>query len=253
MFKRIALVLLLALFINASAWAQADLEDVAIEQVAAMPEFAEMLANYDNYTAEAFELEDDLWEVEFYIDLGEDFQYLGYAIIALESGDLLASYIPVVLSIEELAELEPRVLALAQGDPEIAAVVTNPAEWTIEAYYVAIEQGWEVYFERGLEAWTVWVVFEESEATGEREFYIAEVYNETQLESYQAEADRRDRAVMLAFDAPGADDALATSDDWTTLVQMLSDMRYTVEFVAGDARLFCAEVDIATEQVLGTC
>lgn len=261
---RPVIILLCLLMLALPALAQESAEaNRAIALVENQPDFATMLAEHDSYRAEAWLLEeeqagDSLWEVEFFVDEGEDMTWLGWALVDVASGEILEQFVPRFISAEEINALAPRLREIALGDPEIAQVVTNPAEWQIGVEHNPYENLWEVYFGRGLDFWTVLIyqnAYDETEmvAKSEAEFEVVAVINETALQEQEADAQRRTDAIMLAFEAPGAEAALSRADDdWTTYVQPLDASRYTVEFVTTE-RLFCVVVDVEAQRVDSPC
>lgn len=251
--KRLLLIALLLAALAWPGWAQDDATSQAIiELVAQEPDFEANLAVFDTYTTDIYRSEDgSLWEIEFYVDYDGEEVWMGWALVDLAGESVLESYAARFRSDEEIEALAPEIEALALADLEVQALLGDPNQWEIYHYYNPWEHAWFVYFIRGLDEWSVQIV--EYEEGDEMVREIIGIFDETQLEEVEAEANRRDIAIMLAYEAPGADDALASADDWMTRVQPISASQYAVEFVAGETRLFCTTVDVDAEQITGIC
>lgn len=232
----------------------AEQRAAVIELVTSQPQFAEQLAAYPNYEVEIYgeSDEDELFlEVEFFIDQGDDNVWLGWALVDANSRSVVDFFLPLILSEEEMAEQSPAIVAFAQNDPEVLALIGNPAEWQTYPNYNLYEMVWEVAFVRGLEIYIVWV-FSEPEAE-EFPLSIVNIYREDEMTEQQAENNRRDTAITIAYEYPSLDDVIAVTDDWQAFVQPQSENVYIVEFVSGDTRLACLVVDVAAEAVQSTC
>ncbi len=214
-----------------------------IALVAEIEDFADWLANYEGWQGKASpqdgDDQDGLWYVEF--KDADDEEWLGYANVDIE-GNIEDSFIPRPLPEDELAEGKVRVRELVLADPEVAARLTDPLLWEVEADYDRYEVNWVVNFYRGLEHLRVIAQMNEDE------FYVEEVRNQRTFSEEDAVEYAKDEAVRLAYEEVG--DALEGLDDWRTYVEQQGGARWSVAFVAGETERFYALVDVESEQVL---
>ena len=257
--KRLLLALLIALTVITSAFAQNDEVNQALaELVASQPEFAAQLANYERYSVGTYLFDEEkefegenIWEVEFYIDRGDDSVFLGWALVDGNTNEIIESFIPRVLSDDEMKTESALAVEAILADPEVSMLLVNREEWNIGAEYNPYEEVWEVYMERGLEAWVAYVYYiDEPDLTG---YFVEGIFNEIALEEEDEENERRTRAIMVAFDSAEADAMLDITDNWTVSVQHQGGDMYSVEFISGDQRLLCQLVSVHQEVITAGC
>jgi hypothetical protein len=241
-----ALLILGALLVALpAAWAQDDLAQQAIDLVSQTPEFADWLSSYDGWQSNAWQSdEENVWYVEFYDANWEE--WLGYANVNIESGEIVDSFIPLPLPPEQYAEEQPRVQALVLDDAEVRARLVDPVLWYISTDYNRFDQVWEVYLSRGTQSLRV------RAELGESYFSIQSIDNLNLLDEEDLQRKRIDQAINLAYGGAGIDEALAGYDDWRTYVEQQSENVFSVSFVSGERELFYALVNVATEEVLET-
>jgi len=211
-------------------------------------EFAEWLAAWPDYIPEAWGPDENgVWYVEFYDAAHEE--WLGYANINGETYEILDSFAPTPLPTDVFQEQMPRVLTVVAHDAEVLAWLDNlPELWEVYADWNRWDQQWEVYYVRGIEQVTAYVVFDE-----EGGVQITDVVDPTALDDEEALAEARNSAINLAYQSPGIDEALSGHDNWTTYAQQQGgEDVWGVAFVDGDTPLFFALVDLAAGEVLST-
>ncbi len=221
----------------------------AIQLVAASEQFADFLAQYPNWLGWAEQDDGDWWYVEFWSADYEE--WLGEAVVNLQTGEIRESFVPRPLPAEKYAELLPRVQAYALADGEVQALLGDPAQWEVWADYDRWEGVWFVDFTRGLDHYVA-VVRVETDENGQQAFVLEELFDANLMDAEEQERANRDTAVALAYEAEGVDAALDGHDDWTTYVEPLEENVYSVEFVAGGQELFHAVVNIAQGTILET-
>jgi hypothetical protein len=227
-----------------AAFGQDDISPMLIDFVAHSPEFIEWLQAYPNYIGNAWVAYDDVWYVEFYDEWWDE--WLGYANIDSQTGEILEQFVPRPLPPDEFTRQQARIERLLFDDPEVIALIFDPALWEYSIDYNRWEQTWEAYFWRGVESWTVKLWLDE-EYNG---FGVSAILDSNAMDEETAYQHNRDRAVELAYSAGGVDQALAGYDDWNVYADNQGGSRWSVTFVSGDDELFYALVDIASEIVL---
>lgn len=240
------LALLLALLsLTVSTAAQDEVEQSLIVIASQSEEFAGWLAEYEGWQGYAYPPEEGtVWYVEFYDAAGEE--WLGYANVDVETGEIQDLFVPRPLPAEEYAAGKERILDLVFADPEVQVWLIDPLLWDPYVDFNRFEQVWEVHLYRGNDGILI------KASLDEYSLYINEIIDENHLSEEQALQDARDQAISLAYSGAGIDQALAGYDDWRTYVENLGGPRWSVTFVANEQELFYALVDIASGKVLET-
>ena len=214
----------------------------AIQLASTHEPIAAFLTAYAGWQADAYEEEGGLWGVDFY-DPSID-EWLGFALVELNSGEIIEFFVPRELSTEEyragLARVDPFVLA----DPAVLKFLGDPDEWERFTEYDRWSGMWVVYFEKGLDAIGVEVY------DGEDGLLIEGIFDFNTLTEEEQRENDRNAAIELAYSAPGVDEALGETDDWRTYVENQGGSRWSVSFVAQERELFFALVDIVEQQVI---
>jgi len=241
------IVAALALLLTLTANAQDDIDpraQPAIDIIAQSDEFADWLAMNEGWYSDAWfeDEESNFWHIEFY---NSDDEWIGYALVYPDTGEITESFAPAPLPQEEFDAMMPRIEAFALQDPEVLAMVGDLSLWEYDTDYNVWDQEWETYFSRGLDAWVVsyWL---EPETDN---IYISGIEDGNALDEDEQLTVFQDQAIALAYEADGIDQALDGYDDWTTYVEK-QDGNWSVEFVSGDEELFYALVDINNWQVI---
>ena len=244
-------LLVLLLSWTLGALAQSEHADESYEErearlvtfIAETEDFADWLTNYEGWQGSASPHDennlDGGWSVEFHDAEGEE--WLGYANVNVLSSEIYDSFIPRPLPEDQLTAGKARVQTLVLADPEVAARLTDPLLWDIEADYDRFEVHWRVDFYRGLEHLRVIAQMDD-------EFYIEGIRNEVTFNEEKAVEHARDEAIRLAYEEVG--DALDGLDDWRTYTERQGGGRWSVSFVAGGNERFFALVDVENGQVL---
>lgn len=243
------LALLIALLAVGVSYAQEQDEPAVkamIAFVADTEDFASWLETYDEWYGSAWGPDENgIWYVEFHAEA--DDEWLGYANVDENTDEIVDSFIPRPLSAEDFQAQQPRVQALVLDDPEILALVGDPINWEIYTEFDRWEQHWGVYLSRGLEAYLIAVEFTDGD---EGDFTIQGIHPANELDAEEELQNARDRAVALAWQADGVGEAVDGYDDWDAFIEHQGRTRWSVMFVAGDAELFYALVDIGADEVL---
>ena len=82
---------------------------------------------------------------------------------------------------------------------------------------------------------------------------VGSIENLALLTEEQQVADNRNKAIELAWQAEGVDEALFGDDEdveWETFVAHVGGGQYGVSFATADKQLFFALVDIDSEEIL---
>jgi hypothetical protein len=224
-------------------WQPTDDPDQVVTQVASSALFSEWLAAYPGWVGYAWQEDDGWWGVEFLLEEGDDERFLGWASVEAETGLVAEWERPRQLSDEELAEGHEAIEAIIASDPEIAALLGDPAQWEREIGSEG-EGGWYAYVYRGNEAFTLY--FYEEDGT----YQLAELIDENAMDADQQDDLARDTAISLAFGAEGIDEVLGEADDWVALAEHQGGSVWSVSFVRDDETLFFALVDIDAGTIL---
>ena len=220
-------------------------EERAIALVAAMPNMALHLANYPDWTGNAWAENDEgtIYGVDFWSEAAQE--WLGNGRVDLEQNVVLEHYAPRDLTPEEFQAGLARVKPFLDDDPEVQArLAPNPDFWYESIYYNRWDQVWEAYYERGLEAFVVAMYVNADN------IYVDSVYDPYGFDEAEALEEQRNRAISLAWQAPGIDVAIEGVDNWATYAEKQSDVLWTVDFAAEDRSLFAALVNIETWEVI---
>ena len=220
-------------------------KELAIAKVAAAPVIAPILANHPTWVAKAYpdDEAERIWHVDFYTKLDGD--YLGYGHIKLNSDELFEIDMPPELAPAELKAGIAKIEAYLPYDAEVTARLGNPKLWYRDVSYDRWEKSWKVYYSRGLEELLMLLSIDENE-----EVSLDTITDPTLLTAEKAAEERRNRAINLAYGAPGIDEALDGVDNWNTYVEDQGNEQYTVAFTANGATLYSVQVDLAQEQVI---
>ena len=221
-----------------------DDSEKAIALAAAPAEVAGHLANYPDWTADAYPEDEEagLWGVDFYSEAADE--WLGYALVDLPAREIVEKYVPRELTAEEYQAGLEKVEAFVLRDAEVLALLGDPAQWERYTEYNRWDETWETGFYRGLDEWVAVTTLDGDDV------YLEGIYDPYEFEADQAEQQRRDEAIGLAWEAEGIDRALDGVDNWRTFVSPQGDNVYAVTFATEDAELFYALVDVAAGQVL---
>jgi hypothetical protein len=229
----------------AYAQSQEETEQALIAIVATSDDFAGWLEQYPDWNGYAHQWEDDSsnWYVDFYDSSGDE--WLGYANINGDTGEIFESFVPRPLSPEVYQDEQPRIQMMVLDDPEVQARLIDLALWDYNSDFNRFEQKWEVYIYRGTEAILVRASIDEN-----NNFTIHEIIDPNQLSEEEADQHARDQAIALAYTADGVGEALEGYDNWRTYVQHQGGTRWSVTFEANGEELFYALVDIALDRVI---
>jgi hypothetical protein len=231
--------------IQAQSESEGETEQALIQIVAASDTFVDWLAGYPDWIGHAYKGDDgsNTWYVEFYNS--DESDWLGYANINADDGEIYDAFAPVPLPTDVYQEQQPRIQALVLDDPEVMTRLGDFAAWDAYTDYNRYESLWDVYLVRGIDAILVKARLDESD-----NFYIDSIVDPNALSEEQTEQAARDKAIGLAYSGEGLDQALEGHDDWITYVENQGDPRWSVAFEADGEQLFYALVDIATDKVL---
>ncbi|MBZ0283863.1 MAG: hypothetical protein K8L97_24205 [Anaerolineae bacterium] len=242
------LALLFASFAPLAVYAQSEEEtQQALTQLVASSEtFTDWLAEYPNWKSNVYPSDTEgVWVVEFYTEAEDD--WLGYASINAETGEIYEAFAPKPLPPEVYQEQQAKVQKLTLDDPEVLAYLGDPILWDFYMDYNRYESVWDLYFYRGVEAVLVKAAIDENNY-----FSINSIVDPNELTEEQALDDARNQAISLAYSAEGVDAALEGHDDWRTYVEPQGGSRWSVSFAANDQELFYALVDIEVNVVLAS-
>ncbi len=208
-----------------------------IQLIANHPDAVTYLADYPNWSAEAWQEDGDVWGADFYDAEGE---WIGYGQVNLQSGEVLELYAPRDLTPEEFQTGQEAVEKLVLNDAEVLALLGDPADWDRGSDYDRFEESWGVWFDKGLESWLVMV--RQDEDTGK--YHIEEIFDPMAFDAAQAQEEARNQAIELAYSADNIDEALDGVDDWRTYAENQGGSVWSVSFAADGEELFYALVDI---------
>jgi hypothetical protein len=221
-----------------------DDAEKAIALAASSADAAAHLANYPDWEGDAYPEDEEtaLWGVDFYSEAADE--WLGYALVDLDTQEIVELYVPRELTAEEYQAGLEKVEAFVLQDAEVLALLGDLAQWDRDTEYNRWDETWETWFYRGLDEWVVVTTLDGDNV------WLEGIYDPYEFEAEQAEQQRQDEAIGLAWEAEGIDQALDGVDNWRTYVSPQGENSYAVTFATEDAELFYALVDIETGQVL---
>ena len=241
--KSLMLVLLLVfLTVPALQIAAQDNETTkqhVIQIVAESDTFKDWLASHPKYQSNASGPDDNgIWYVEFYDESGEE--WLGYANVNANTGEIQDSFAPKPLSTDVYQEQLPLVTAFALADEEVLARLNhNPKLWDMYPDWNRWDATWDVYFMRGIDGIVVKLKFDEN-----NKLYMDKIVNPNELDADKLTEKAHNDAIQLAYVAAGMSDALKGHDTWKTYVEHQDGDRWSVSFVDGDTNLITVIVDL---------
>ncbi|MEL6269840.1 MAG: hypothetical protein AAFV33_01060 [Chloroflexota bacterium] len=207
-----------------------------IDSVAADEQFAPMLAEFPNYRTFVEEEEAGYLIVGFYVP-GEDEMFLGEAFVQRSTMMIEGAMVARFLTESEIEARRPEILAIAQADMAVSAVLAElPAETTPYIIYEPLEQMWYVVYENGLETYEVTIGEPEDDDAMMRGLSVLGIENISEFEQAELDQIARDEAVALAFEAPAFEE-IDLPDGWYTRITQLSETTYGVDFVTEDGTL----------------
>lgn len=224
--------------------AHSDEAALAVQLLGAVPEVADWLASYPDWTGDAWLDGDD--GVHYHVDLysAAADEWLGWGYVNVAEGAVEDYFVPRELSAEEFQVGREKVEAFVFGDQEVLARLGNVADWDFDTWYNRWDANWEVWFWYGLDELVVTVNIWEDEA------YLESIRNPAEFEADQALENNKNQAIELAWQAEGIDQAVAGIDNWQTYVSQQGDTVWAVTFATEDRELFYALVDIESWTVL---
>lgn len=224
---------------------QNDAEQQAIDLLVAIEDVTLHLANYPDWTAEAY-LEDEengIWYIDLYSEQADE--WLGYGNVDVPNAEVLDYFVPRELTPEAFQHGLALVENFVLNDPEVLALLGDLSLWGRETYYDRWETAWNSYFWRGLDEWVVITYLNEDDSV-----YLDGIIDQNAFDEQEQALVNRDQAIEIAYEADGLWEALEVYDDWRTYVEHQGDTRYSVEFVGGGEELFYVLVDIETWEIL---
>ncbi len=216
----------------------------AIDLLTAVPEVTQHLANYPDWTGEAW-LDDEannIWSVNLYSEAADE--WLGYGVVNLDTQEVIEYFVPRELTPEEFQEQLAIVENFVLNDAEVIALLGDLSLWEHESNYNRWDANWETYFWHGIDAWTVVTVFYDGE------IHLDTIIDQNAFDEAEQDALNRNEAIQLAYDADGIWDELDGVDDWHAYVESQGGTVWTVEFVGNGQEYFYAVVDIESRQIL---
>lgn len=247
----LAIVLTLTLLTGLTAYAQDEIDPVGralADLVAATDLAADWLAQHEDYQINASGPDDNgIWYIEFYTADWEE--WLGYANIQQDTGDIADSFFPLPLPQDVYQNQQQRLMPFVLADAEVRAWLDgNPDLWDVYPDWNRWDQRWEVHFSRGIRYVDVWVQVD----ADTEEVTLTDIVDPNVLEAEAQVSEARNRAINLAYSAPGIDAALDGHDDWYSYAENQRGSVWSVTFAADDRTLFFALIDIAAESILST-
>ncbi len=224
--------------------ALSDEAALAVHLLGDVPEVADWLASYPDWTGDAWLDGED--GVHYHVDLysAAADEWLGWGYVNVADGVVEDYFVPRELSAEEFQVGRETVEAFVFSDQEVLALLGNVADWDFDTWYNRWDANWEVWFWYGLDELVVTVNIWEDEA------YLESIRNPAEFEAEQALENSKNQAIELAWQAEGIDQAVAGVDNWQTYVAQQGDTVWAVTFATEDRELFYALVDIESWTVL---
>ncbi|MEM8862885.1 MAG: hypothetical protein AAGD96_31630 [Chloroflexota bacterium] len=228
-------------------------ERQALEILVQDRNIALMLANYPDWHVEMWENEE--WGA-MEIDLFDsNWEWIAWGAVSLtENGtpeEVLDITAPQPLSAEAYQEGQLMAENIALNNPEVMAVLGDPAEWERWTWYDEWAGAWEIGFYRGIDEFIVRIAdYENGEGP-----VVESIVNSALLDEDQQVQDNQNRAIEIAWQAEGIDEAIFGRNDdqeWFTYVTHLGGNEYGVSFATEEAELFFAHVDIGSESVISS-
>ena len=241
------LLMICALMIVAPVNAQDD-EQHAINIALANEDVATVLADIDDYSVEAYPEEEGLWGVEFFIETDDDWQWLGWVLVDMETAETIEVYMVRFLTEDELATIAAEAEQILLNDPEVLAALIDPELWEVYTWYIPEDQTYFVEFYRSIDAYVAsFYLWDEDE---ELVLHFDSFTDGNALEAQEQIAHDRDTAILIAYESDDLYDAIADVDEWEVYAQNIRGSQWSIEFVSGNQRLYYALIDIETETVL---
>ncbi len=215
-------------------------------QIAAESElFSDWLSGYPDYHSDAWGPDENgNWYVEFKIS--EEGEWLGYAAVNEDTGDIQDSFAPKPLPTDVYQAQLPRVTAFAMADIEVLARLDNNLDlWDMYPDWNRWEATWDVGFYRGVEGLVVKLKFDENDNV-----YIENIVDPNELSEEEAADKQRNDAINLAYEADGVWQALDGHDNWSTYVEKQGEHILSVSFAEDEAALVTVIVDVNDDKVL---
>ena len=239
--KSLALLLLATLFSLMAVQAQDDeaIKQKVIQIAADSDMFKDWLASHPNYRSNASGPDNNgIWYVEFKTEA--DDEWLGYANVNANTGEIQDAFAPKPLSTEVYQEQLPEVTAFALADAEVLARLNNnPKLWQMYPDWNRWDATWDVSFMRGIDGIVVKLKFGD-----DQKLHIDKIVDPNELSADEKVDKARDDAISLAYGADGVGDALNGHDNWSTYVEQQGNNRWSVSFVDGDTPLTTVIVDV---------
>lgn len=220
-------------------------EERAIQLLAKVPDMALHLAAYPGWVGHAYATDGsgETWQVDLH-DAQEE--WIGNGTVNLKRNEVISYYAPRELTTEELQAGLRQVEPFLAHDPEVQARMVFPAFWQHNTAWNRWEQKFESWYWWGVKAFVVRTYIDKVD----QKVYVDEIYDPHVLEAKKEAERQRNKAIEIAWSAPGIDQALANVDNWHIYVEAQSAIIYTVEFTADGQELFQAVVNIEQGNVI---
>ena len=217
-------------------------EQRAIALIANTPEGATHLANFPDWTGEAWQDDDNLWGVDLYSEAQDE--WLGWGQVNVETNEVLDYFIPVELTAEQFQTGRAAAEKVTLGDAALLTRLGDLETWEYDVHYDRWDASWYVSFWRGIEELTVVI------GIWEDEYYIGEIVNPNELAAEEAEEQQRNTAIELAYQRDDIWEIMDGVDDWTTYAEPHGDGVWTVAFATTDRTLYSATVNVETGELV---
>lgn len=225
--------------------ADIDLEggQQALEILVQEKAIAMLLAGRDEWHVEMwFNEEEMLFEIDLF---DTDWEWISWGAVSLLENAVVEVYTPQPLTAEEYQVQQTQAQTVVLANPEVLAILGDPAEWEQDAWYNEWEASWDVVFYKALDEINVRV------DTYDGEMAVSSIENLALLTEEQQVIDNQNQAIELAWGAEGVDEAIYNTDaEWQTVVTHIDGSQYGVSFVTTDHELFFALVDIESDEVV---
>ena len=217
-------------------------EQIAIKLVLKDKEVQDFLEAYPDWSASTYADNETQWHVDFY----EFDEWIGNAHTDLVTKEIYDVYLLKQLSDEEYRAGKSKLEELVFNDQEILSILGDADLWDYDISFNVWEQGWEMYFWKGLEE--IGLYFWEDE---QGRFFIEDIFDPRAFSEQEKRDHERNLAIEIAYGSEGIDQALEGVYDWRTYAEPLREHVWGVEF-SSSGIVFYAVVDISTYEIIET-
>jgi hypothetical protein len=246
--RSLLLTALLVFGLSLPVYAQDD-EQSAIATATNHPVFAVGLANYEGWTAAAYDSNNiyGIWRVQFWDADGKE---LAWADVNPIRGRVYSYEAYFRASEAQIAAAEPVLREYITTNPDILALIEDPGQYDFNIVYDPRSKWWRVTIYMSENSLYIIVKFDGITPNSFENPQIIGIYFPNVMPYADWQEASQAEAIALAFQNSEISAALSSAGEWTTQTERLAGTLWRVAFVQGDTLLAEVTVDLEADAIV---